>query len=134
MIGAGIESTPKPFKVECNYFINIDTRIKDTKELANKLEKEVEKVTNKKDDRIEELVKVVNSIINENKDENGEVQFSLAIALLKKRQTDFSPKNYGFKNNSALPFFHASLNNYYKIDKRSGVDFISIKKNDTSKQ
>ena len=134
VIGAGIESTPKPFKVECNYFINIDTRIKDTKELANKLEKEVEKVTNKKDDRIEELVKVVNSIINENKDENGEVQFSLAIALLKKRQTDFSPKNYGFKNNSALPFFHASLNNYYKIDKRSGVDFISIKKNDTSKQ
>lgn len=31
VIGAGVETTPQPFKIECNFFINIDTRIKDNK-------------------------------------------------------------------------------------------------------
>lgn len=127
VIGAGVEVTPKPFKVECNYFINIDTRIKNNK---NHLPKPNDLNSSKVDSnkkKIQKLVKLVNKIIEENKDEKGQVQFSQVIELLKKRQTDFSPKNYGYSNKNTLPFFQDKLEDYYSFDKKGSTYFIYIK-------
>lgn len=123
VIGAGIEATAKAFKDACNYFINIDTRINDNKAVETKTSK-ASKTSNNK---IEELVKTVNLIIDENKDEQGKMQFSRLIALLKKKQTDFSPKNYGYSNKNTLPFFKEKLRKYYSFEKKSKAYFISIK-------
>ena len=75
VIGAGVESTPKPFKVECNYFINIDTRIKDSKKNLLKQDDAAKIKIDDSKKKINELVTLVNSIIDENKDEKGLVQF-----------------------------------------------------------
>lgn len=127
VIGAGVEATPKPFKDECNFFINIDTRLK-SKSVAKKNEETIlkEKTIESK---IKSLVALVNTIIDENKDEVGIAQFSHVIELLKKRQTDFSPKNYGSTNNNALPFFKNILKDYYSFNKKETTDFISVKVN-----
>ena len=130
VIGAGVETTPQPFKIECNFFIHIDTRIKDNKaqkqdEAQKKQDAKAEKYPNR---RIKELVELVNNLIEENKDEKGFAQFSQVIEILKKRQTDFSPKNYGFANKNTLPFFKSVLKEYYTIETKGNTAFICIKK------
>lgn len=133
VIGAGVEATPKPFKDECNYFINIDTRIKDSKNNVHKTDdvsviKPETKKGKDKTEKIKDLVTLVNLLIEENKDEKGLVQFSHVIELLRKRQTDFSPKNYGFANNNTLQFFRSILKDYYNFEKKETTDFIGVKK------
>lgn len=132
VIGAGVESTPKPFKDECNFFINIDTRIKDNKPAPHKADDpqkkphvQAEKYPGKK---IKDLVELVNKLIEENKDEKGFAQFSQVIEVLKKRQTDFSPKNYGFANKNTLPFFKSMLKDFYTIETKGNTAFICIKR------
>jgi len=134
VIGAGVEMTPKAFKDECNFFINIDTRIKDSKNEEQKQKelsknKQNYKANNDLKKKIKDLVAMVNKIIEENKDERGFARFSQVIGILKKRQTDFSPKNYGYTNKNTLPLFRDVLNEYYYIELDGNTAFIGLKHN-----
>ena len=131
VIGAGIEKTPNAFKVECNFFINIDTRIKDKTNNGNGIKDKSENTetlqsSTKVDKKIKELVVLINELIEESKDERGLVQFSQIIETLKKRRTDFSPKNYGFRNKNVLPFFKTTLKDFYIFEKKNNTDFIGV--------
>lgn len=130
VIGAGRDNVSKHFKSACDQFINVEQISKAKKASTNKITNdEYNESINK---RITNLVTLVNSIIEQNKEEDGSSYLSKVSEQLYLKDKEFNPKNYGATNNKILPFFQKQLKDYYDMiseNKAWKVKLKSSKKN-----
>jgi uncharacterized protein (TIGR00288 family) len=119
VIGAGRDNVSKHFKGACDHFINVEqiynakkpheeSTVKDNK-------KEIDEITKSINLRLAGLIKLINEIIDQNKDSNGYVHLSILSTQLSLKDKEFNPKNYGASNNKFLSFFQKQLKDYYTL-------------------
>lgn len=133
VIGAGRDDVSKHFKSACDQFINVEqifnaNKSQNEKEsLDNK--QEIDKITKDINVRLKELVKLVNDIIDQNKDSDGYMHLSRLSELLYIKDKQFNPKNYGASNNKISSFFQKQLKNQYVLKEEKNGWKISKKHN-----
>lgn len=133
VIGAGRDDVSKHFKSACDQFINVEQIFNANKSqneresLDNK--QEIEEITKDINVRLKELVKLVNDIIDQNKDSDGYMHLSRLSELLYIKDKQFNPKNYGASNNKISSFFQKQLKNQYVLKEEKNGWKISKKHN-----
>lgn len=136
VIGAGRDNVSKHFKSACDQFINVEQIFNanksqnENKSVDNK--QEIDEITKDINVRLKELVKLVNDIIDQNKDSDGYMHLSRLSELLYIKDKQFNPKNYGASNNKISSFFQKQLKNQYVLKEEKNGWKIS-KKNNTVK-
>ncbi|AUB31763.1 NYN domain-containing protein [Spiroplasma floricola] len=131
VIGAGLSGTNQLYKKICDRFISVDTI---EQAIGNENNKKSQTVKNKSnsinlnDKKVKELIELVNNIMDNNdKDDQGYIQFSVVIENLYKKLPDFNPKNYGASNNKTSIFFKDILKEVYSMKIESKTYFIKLK-------
>src|SRR5690606_11169035 len=85
------------------------------------------------DERLINLIKLVNQIIDQNKESDGYMYLSRVTELLYLKDKEFNPKNYGASNNKVLSFFQKFLVEYYDLKEEKNGWKISKKASNTIK-
>ncbi|WP_342268503.1 NYN domain-containing protein [Spiroplasma endosymbiont of Aspidapion aeneum] len=133
VIGAGTASKSEDYKKLFSRYISIDI-IKNathSKPIDDVKDKNVTTIKDKKipiTNSLIELIKITTLILNNNeKDEEGYIQFSFVIEELYKKIPDFNPKNYGSQNNKPSLFFKEKLKDNFDIKQVGKIHYIRIK-------
>ena len=112
--GMGEKKTPKPFIVACDKFVYIEViraAAKQAAEAAKKKEEAQAKKTAKKENKKcqtssspapEEIVELIAESVEDLCEEDGLAHMGKLGHLLRKKQPDFDPRNYGFSKLSKL--------------------------------
>ena len=102
VVGMGKKQTPQPFIKACTDFKYVDVLIEDQEEGSKKKQKAVKTEPNKDQEinsqtDVDSIKAATIQIIEENSDDTGWIGASEIGAALKKRFSDFDPRNYGYK-------------------------------------
>lgn len=136
IIGAGRDDVSKHFKSSCDHFINVEQIYNASKPQEIKTETnqvEIEEIQKIIDERLLNLIRLVNEIINQNKETDGYIYLSRVTELLYLKNKEFNPKNYGASNNKVLSFFQKHLSDYYELKEEKNGWKIAMKASNTIK-
>jgi uncharacterized LabA/DUF88 family protein len=104
--GFGEKKTPEPFKAACNKFTYIENLRKeeegDEKEIAATNLASPKKSSNNKLKGDAKLVNLLRSAIEDSANDNGWANLGNVGQNASKRESDFDPRNYGYKKLSDL--------------------------------
>lgn len=133
VIGAGRDNVSQHYKSACDQFINVEQiynarKSQDEKESTDN-NHEIDEINKDINLRLKELVKLVNNIIDQNKDTNGFMHISKLSELLYMKDKQFNPKNHGSSNNKVLSFFQKQLKHKYDLKEEKNGWKISKKHN-----
>lgn len=134
VIGAGRDNVSLHFKDACDHFINVEQIANAKKSLAMPKENGIDEFNKSLSKRINSLVRLVDEIIEQNKEEDGTSYLSRVTEQLYLKNREFNPKNYGATNSKVLPFFQKQLREYYDMISENKTWKVKIKKRGESQR